>query len=176
MNKILKVMLGLLMAISLVACSDISTYPIDKTHDQIQETEDTPLFEVPKSFKVIAFDEASSHYNDPKTVMVYSFDDCPHCAVVIPLLDEIYNNINDPDISMLYVDVTRSEREDGNKVYDDTIQYFKDYLGDEGKMYVPFTVFLNNGDIIATHIGDQGIDNMDIKDTLVSYFDLLINV
>ena len=43
-------------------------------------------------------------------------------------------------------------------------------------MYVPFTVFLNNGDIIATHIGDQGIDNMDIKDTLVSYFDVLINV
>lgn len=113
MNKILKVLLSLLMAISLVACSDISTYPLDKTNDQIQETEDTPLFEVPKSFKVISFDEASSHYNDPKTVMVYSFDDCPHCAVVIPLLDEIYKSINDPDISMLYVDVTRSERADG---------------------------------------------------------------
>lgn len=176
MSKLLKLFLGLLMIVSLAACSDISTYPLDKNHDQIKETEDTPLFEIPKNFKVISFDEASSHYNDKKTVMVYSFIDCPHCAVVIPLLNDIYESVNDRDINMLYVDVTRSEREDGNKVYDDTIQYFKDYLGEEGKMYVPFTVFLNNGDIIATHIGDQGIDNMDIKDTIRSYFDVLINI
>lgn len=127
MNKPINILIGFMMLVSLCACSNISTYPIYNKDSIPQETEITPLFEVPEDWNIISFDEASEHYNDPKTVMVYSFEDCPHCAVVIPLLDEIHKTS------------------------------------------------LDNGNILATHIGDEGVNGKNIKETLESYMNLLIN-
>ncbi|MDO4501399.1 MAG: thioredoxin family protein [Erysipelotrichaceae bacterium] len=173
MKTISKLLLCASLVVGLTACGSEkpSTYPIYPDNNKEVET---PLFEVPDTFKVISFDEAESHWNDDKTVMVYSFTDCPHCAVVIPLLDEIESEAK-TDTKYIYVDVTRNERENGNEVYDKTVEHFTDYLGEDQKMYVPFTVYLNDGEIIAAHIGDEGIDNTSIKETLTLYLNRLTN-
>lgn len=174
MTRFIKVLTVAAILLGLCACK-ATKYESEPIYTSEPE-EDIPLFEVPDGFTTLSFDKASEHWNDDKTIMVYSFEDCPHCAIVVPLLKQIDDEYGGSDINYIYVDVKRMEREAGNEVYDMTIEHFADELGNDGKMYVPFTVYLDKGNIVASHIGDEGIDGMSIKETLEAYLGLLINV
>ena len=166
MKKAIKIAMCALALVGLVACSTNKKEP--------ETVKDVPLFEVPNDWKVLSFDEAETHWDDDKAVMVYSFTDCPHCAVVVPALDELQDS-SKTDIAFYYVDVTRDERTDGNNTYDRTIEHFTDYLDEDQVMYVPFIVYINGGKVLASHIGDVGNNGLSIEDTLSVYLARLIN-
>ena len=166
MKKAIRIMLCALALVGLAACS--------ANNEEQDIVKDVPLFEVPSDWHVLSFDEAEAHWNDDKAVMVYSFADCPHCAVVVPALDELQDS-SKTGIAFYYVDVARDERTDGNDTYERTVEHFKDCLDEDQVMYVPFIVYINDGRILASHIGDVGNNGQTIEDTLSLYLSRLIN-
>lgn len=99
-------------------------------------------------------------------LLMYSFVDCPWCKVAVKVLEPVSDQF--PDIKTYYVDVKRPERETGQHAYDQLYEMFSPYLKEElgednEKMYLPYFVFLKDGEIMLTHTGtiDSSLDLTD---------------
>ena len=106
-------------------------------------------------FEVISFDESLEKLNDTN-LLFYSFVDCPWCKAAYPYVVQVAKEF--PDSQVYYVDVSRDERVDGNSTYDILFEkfspYLKEELGDDvEKMYIPYFVWVKDGEIVATHTG-----------------------
>ena len=96
---------------------------------------------------VISFED-SLNYIDGTAVLYYSFDDCPWCYDGFPVFKEVANTY---DIEWYYVNTTRNERTDDNPTYLKLLNIFSSEC--EGKIYMPFTVFIKDGKIIGSNTG-----------------------
>lgn len=96
---------------------------------------------------IITFDE-SLNYLDDTAALFYSFDDCPWCYDAIQVLNIVYK---DYKIPTYYVEVKRGERAEENETYQKLIEKYANEIGD--KMYIPFFVVLQNGEIVGSNTG-----------------------
>lgn len=134
----------------------------------------------------ISFAEALNYLQSNETVVLFfSFDDCPWCKEAKPYLEEV--SLEYPNIKTFYVDFKREERVNGETVYDEVYKIFEPYLKEElgqdnEKMYVPYFVFLKDGQIMLTHTStiddSQDMDNnqaSQFKALMRSGYDLISN-
>ena len=127
---------------------------------------------------VISFDEAYEFIQRKDTgVLMFSFTDCPWCKVILPYVEEVAEN--NPYIQVKYVNVARSEREKGQNTYDKLYEIFEPYLKEElgednEKMYVPYLVWLDNGEIVQTHTGTID-DELELNDKQIAELYKILN-
>lgn len=186
-KSILVVLMSVIMIFSLVACTQKPTEdptedptPTDPNTSTVEPCEDNEHgcgIDVatnnidPESvpLDVIRFDEAVDKL-DGTALLMFSFVDCPWCKVSLPYITEISKNY--PDISTYYVDVSRDERVDGNSTYDILFERFKPWLTEElgedvEKIFIPYFVWVKDGEIVATHTGtiDDSLEMTPDQDT-----------
>lgn len=90
----------------------------------------------------------SLDYLDKTCVLFYSFDDCPWCYDAWPVIEKVWHNY---DVPLYYVSVERDERVDENEDYQTLLAKVKDEVGE--KVYMPFALFLSNGQIVGSNTG-----------------------
>ena len=96
---------------------------------------------------VLSLDE-SIEFLDKTGVLFYSFDSCPWCYDALPVLLEEFKLHSIP---VYYVDLKKEDRSEDNPSYVKLLEKVKDEV--DGKVFVPFALFLNEGKIVGSHTG-----------------------
>lgn len=103
---------------------------------------------VTEDTRVISFNESLNEVYGTK-VLFLSFDDCPYCYDALPILKSVASEYG---VEVVYVDIDRDERVDGNTTYDTWRSLLGDMTGEE-KTYIPCAVFVKEGGVVAVHEG-----------------------
>lgn len=163
MNKTTKILatsiltLGMLTACSSPANAPTETSTItappksnacDSTTGECETTERGSVKSLVSDNVEILTLKESLDYLDGTAVLFFSFDDCPWCYDAWPVMEQVWHNYNIP---LYYVSVERSERVDENKDYQTLLSKVSSEV--DGKIYIPFALFLYNGEIIGSNTG-----------------------
>lgn len=101
--------------------------------------------------------------NKDTFVLYLGFAECPWCLEALPVLNEEALTAN---ISIYYVNVREEDedlRTEENKYYVALQGYVEEYLDeDDDKIYVPAVIIVNNGEVVAYHVGTT--DEHDAKE------------
>ncbi len=123
----------------------------------IDESDDKSSSEETKRFKDTSMKTALSVFQNKETAVLYfGYPDCPWCKEAMPILGDLaekndqqilYVRTRDDEKELLYTEAEKKE----------LISYTKDYMqkDEEGKyqLYVPFVVFVKDGEIVNAHVG-----------------------
>lgn len=85
---------------------------------------------------------------DDTAVLFFSFDDCPWCYDAWPIIEKVWREYKIP---LYYVSIERTERDSTNPDYQTLYEKVKSEV--EDKVYMPFALFLYNGEIIGSNTG-----------------------
>lgn len=141
--------------------------------------------EIPSYVQQITLNESLEYLNET-AVLFFSFDDCPWCYDAWPVINDVWKNYNVP---LYYVSVERDERDDTNEDYQKLVEFVKDELTEEQKIYMPFALFIKDGKIVGSNTGtvegQQMIDDelplitdeqkTELTEIYTKLFDKLIN-
>lgn len=123
----------------------------------IDEPDEKDSSEENKRFKNTSMKDALSVFQNKETAILYfGYPDCPWCKEAMPILGELadennqqvlYIRTRDDEKELLYTEAEKKE----------LISYTKDYMqkDEDGKyqLYVPFVVFVKDGEVVNAHIG-----------------------
>ena len=96
---------------------------------------------------VLSLEEAVE-YLDKTCVLFFSFESCPWCYDALPVMLDEFKLHKAP---LYYVDLKKEERSEDNPSYVKLLEKVKGEV--EGKVFVPFALFLNEGEIVGSHTG-----------------------
>ena len=101
----------------------------------------------------LTFDEAYKYYEEGNSgVLFMSFVDCPYCEAAYPIFREICDEYK--DVPVYYVNIDRSERDNGQPTYDLWVEALDEFLDPENKtIFIPTVIALNKGTIMASVVG-----------------------
>ena len=96
---------------------------------------------------VLSLDE-SIEFLDKTGVLFFSFESCPWCYDALPVILDEFKIHKAP---LYYVDLKKEERSEDNPSY---VKLLEKVNGEvDGKVFVPFALFLNEGKIVGSHTG-----------------------
>lgn len=96
---------------------------------------------------VLSLEEAVE-YLDKTCVLFFSFESCPWCYDALPVMLDEFKIHKAP---LYYVDLKKEERSEDNPSYVKLLEKVKSEV--DGKVFVPFALFLNEGNIVGSHTG-----------------------
>lgn len=159
-SKTTKILMSLFMVLAmLTACTEKTEAPVTiekpaRSGACDTETEECAQVErgsvkalVSETVEILTLKE-SLDYLDDTAVLFFSFDDCPWCYDAWPIIEKVWHNYNIP---LYYVSVERSERVDENEDYQTLLSKVASEV--DGKIYMPFALFLYNGEIVGSNTG-----------------------
>lgn len=153
--KVFSVLLALIFCLAPALTVGASTYSTGRKADMSGYKGFTDKDHV---FEAATADEILKALDDKKTFTLYfGFDTCPWCIEAVPVLNEtakeyktkvLYNNTR-PNRT----ETSNSQMPDYEKIVNRLGEYFdKDETG-KPKLYVPFVLFVRNGQVVKTHEG-----------------------
>ena len=92
--------------------------------------------------------EEAVEYLDKTCVLFFSFESCPWCYDALPVMLDEFKIHKAP---LYYVDLKKEERSEDNPSYVKLLEKVKSEV--DGKVFVPFALFLNEGNIVGSHTG-----------------------